>query len=64
MKTPVILLACVASLAAAPPIVIQNATVLTVTKGTFQGSVLIRDGKIAVPFFRRTYVISLISASH
>ena len=26
---------------------IQNATVLTVTKGTFQGSVLIRDGKIA-----------------
>ena len=32
---------------AATPIVIQNATVLTVTKGTFQGSVLIRDGKIA-----------------
>ena len=33
--------------AATPPIVIQNATVLTVTKGTFNGSVLIRDGKIA-----------------
>src|SRR5258708_8038687 len=32
---------------AAAPILIQNATVLTVTKGTFQGSVLIRDGKIA-----------------
>src|SRR5258708_15318970 len=31
---------------AAAPILIQNATVLTVTKGTFQGSVLIRDGKI------------------
>lgn len=32
---------------AAAPIVIQNATVLTVTKGTFKGSVVIRDGKIA-----------------
>src|ERR1700736_5344839 len=31
---------------AAPPIVLQNATVLTVTKGTYQGSVVIRDGKI------------------
>src|SRR5437588_3651873 len=31
----------------AAPVVIQNATILTVTKGTFQGSVLIRDGKIA-----------------
>lgn len=43
------LLACLASAAAfaAGPILIQNATVLTVTKGTFQGSVLIRDGKIA-----------------
>ena len=26
--------------------VIQNATVLTVTKGTFHGSIVIRDGKI------------------
>ncbi len=35
------------SLAAAPPIVIQNATILTVTKGTIEkGSVLVRDGKI------------------
>jgi imidazolonepropionase-like amidohydrolase len=33
--------------AATPPIVIQNATILTVTKGTLNGSVLIRDGKIA-----------------
>jgi imidazolonepropionase-like amidohydrolase len=33
---------------AAPPIVIQNATVLTVTRGTItNGSILIRDGKIA-----------------
>jgi len=32
---------------AAPPIVIQNATILTVTKGTLNGSILIRDGKIA-----------------
>ena len=32
---------------AAPPILIQNATVLTVTKGTIKnGSVLVRDGKI------------------
>ncbi len=38
--------ACAAAFAAAP-ILIQNATVITVTKGTFQGSVLIRDGKIA-----------------
>lgn len=40
------LLAASAAFAAAP-VLIQNATVLTVTKGTFQGSVLIRDGKIA-----------------
>jgi imidazolonepropionase-like amidohydrolase len=33
--------------AATPPIVIQNATILTVTKGTLNGSILIRDGKIA-----------------
>ena len=26
---------------------IQNATILTVTKGTLNGSILIRDGKIA-----------------
>ncbi|HLJ44949.1 MAG TPA: amidohydrolase family protein [Bryobacteraceae bacterium] len=40
------LLACAVSYAAAP-ILIQNATILTVTKGTYKGSVLIRDGKIA-----------------
>jgi imidazolonepropionase-like amidohydrolase len=34
-------------LVAAPPIVIQNANVLTVTKGSFRGAVVIRDGKIA-----------------
>lgn len=31
---------------AAPPIVIRNANVLTVTRGRFQGSIVIRDGKI------------------
>lgn len=34
------------ALHAAPPIVIQNATVLTITKGSFKGSVVVRDGKI------------------
>jgi imidazolonepropionase-like amidohydrolase len=42
-----LLFCAVLPLMAAPPVVIQNATVLTVTKGTFTGSVLIRDGKIA-----------------
>ena len=37
----------VCPLLAEPPIVIQNANVLTVTKGTFRGAVVIRDGKIA-----------------
>jgi len=32
---------------ATQPIVIQNATILTVTKGTLNGSILIRDGRIA-----------------
>lgn len=36
-----------AAAAAAPPVVVKNATVITVTKGTFKGSVLVRDGKIA-----------------
>lgn len=31
---------------AAPPVVIRNANVLTVTKGRFQGSIVIREGKI------------------
>ena len=35
-----------ASLLAAAPVGIQNGTVLTVTKGTFNGSVVIQDGKI------------------
>jgi imidazolonepropionase-like amidohydrolase len=47
MKTPLLFLLSAAALAAAEPVVIQNARVLTVTKGSFQGSVLIRDGKIA-----------------
>jgi imidazolonepropionase-like amidohydrolase len=37
-----------AALWAAPPTVVQNATILTVTKGSIKnGSILIRDGKIA-----------------
>ncbi len=36
----------VACVAAGPPTVIQNARVLTVTKGRFQGSIVIQDGKI------------------
>ena len=35
-----------APLVAGPPTVIQNAKVLTVTKGRFEGSIVIRDGKI------------------
>ena len=49
MKTLLgILIAASLPLAAQSPILIQNATVLTITKGTLHtGSVLIRDGKIA-----------------
>src|ERR1700694_5004502 len=47
MKRLFLIFAAAGAAFAATPIVIQNATVLTVTKGTFQGSVLIRDGKIA-----------------
>src|ERR1035441_3429413 len=42
---------CAALVAAAPlcaqTYIIKNATVMTVSKGTFKGSILIRDGKIA-----------------
>ena len=42
---------CAALLAAAPlcaqTYVIKNATVMTVSKGTFKGSILVKDGKIA-----------------
>ncbi len=48
MKPILVAGAFAASMLAAPPIVIQNATILTVTKGTINnGSILIRDGKIA-----------------
>ena len=43
----IVYFALLAPLAAGPVTVIQNATVLTVAKGTFHGSVLVRDGKIA-----------------
>ncbi len=45
---PLVLITAVAPLGAESPVLIQNATVLTVTKGTLsRGAVLIRDGKIA-----------------
>ena len=47
MKLIIVCGLAAALVAAAPPILIQNATILTVTKGTLNGSVLIRDGKIA-----------------
>ena len=42
------LIACLftTSALAAPPIVIKNATILTVTRGTLTGSIVIRNGKI------------------
>jgi imidazolonepropionase-like amidohydrolase len=46
MKQILIAMFYCAALAAAPATVIQNANVLTVTKGSFQGAVVIRDGKI------------------
>ncbi len=47
-RTFAVLLAFAGTAFCAPPILIRNATVLTVTKGTINnGSILIRDGKIA-----------------
>lgn len=46
MKPLFLFSAIAGALVAAPPIVIQNATVLTITKGSFQGSVVVKDGKI------------------
>jgi imidazolonepropionase-like amidohydrolase len=44
----ILLCSAVSAASAAPPTVIQNATVLTITKGTIKnGAILIRDGKIA-----------------
>src|SRR5215467_12579061 len=37
----------VAAFAADPPVLIQNATILTVTNGTVKGSILLDGGKIA-----------------
>src|ERR1700720_3670096 len=48
MKPILLAGAFAASMLAAPPIVIQTGTILTITKGTLNsGSILIRDGKIA-----------------
>jgi imidazolonepropionase-like amidohydrolase len=40
---------CAAGLACAAeaPVVIQNATIMTITRGSFRGSIVLRDGKIA-----------------
>ncbi|MBL8216267.1 MAG: amidohydrolase [Bryobacterales bacterium] len=46
MKLASLLLLGCGALLAAPPIVIQNANVLTITKGSFKGAVVIKDGKI------------------
>ena len=46
MKSLCLLMLAAAPLVAGPPTVIQNAKVLTVTKGRFEGSIVIRDGKI------------------
>ena len=40
------ILCCLASVRA-ETILIRDATILTITQGTLQGSILIRDGKIA-----------------
>src|SRR5438128_10652757 len=46
MKSAWICLLAILPVLAAPPTLIQNAKVLTITKGFFEGSVLVRDGKI------------------
>ncbi len=43
----ILLTAALLPAVAAPPTVIRNANVITITKGAFKGSVLVRDGKIA-----------------
>ncbi len=46
--TTILMMFSLARIWAAAPIIIQNATILTVTKGTIpNGSIVIRDGKIA-----------------
>lgn len=47
MKLLCFILAVPAVVWAAPPVVVQNATVITVTRGAFKGSILVKDGKIA-----------------
>jgi imidazolonepropionase-like amidohydrolase len=51
MRRVLVLLNVIASAgiaaAAEAPVLIQNATILTITKGSFKGSILLRDGKIA-----------------
>ncbi|MGD1069273.1 MAG: amidohydrolase family protein [Bryobacteraceae bacterium] len=46
-KCSILTLLCAAAYAAEPPIVIQNATILTVTNGTVRGSILFENGKIS-----------------
>ena len=46
MTRTVSLLAAACLVQAAPPVVIQNANVITVTRGNLRGAVLVKDGKI------------------
>ncbi len=46
IQLALLLLLAAAAWAADPPLVVQNAKILTVTKGRLDGSILIRDGKI------------------
>ncbi|MDE3194698.1 MAG: amidohydrolase family protein [Acidobacteriota bacterium] len=46
-KVALFALAATTAFAADPPVLIQNATILTITKGALKGSILLQDGKIA-----------------
>jgi len=46
-KLAIFVLMSVAAFAADPPVLIQNATILTITNGTVKGSILLQNGKIA-----------------
>jgi imidazolonepropionase-like amidohydrolase len=47
MRLGILLTAALIPALAAPPTVIQNANVITITKGNFKGSILVQNGKIA-----------------
>lgn len=47
MRTLIVWMSALSLAAQTAPVVIQNATLYTVTKGTMRGSIVLRDGKIA-----------------